>query len=88
VTDARLLGAARSALTRVLGRKPADAVFPASTDAGYLARSGIPTLPALGPGTLSAVHRPDEWVPRGDLERTVELVELLALAYLGGAQDV
>ncbi|HKG37537.1 MAG TPA: M20 family metallopeptidase [Conexibacter sp.] len=84
VTDARLLAAARRALDATLGHVPADAVFPASTDAGFLARIGIPTLPALGPGTLGAVHRPNEWVPREDLERTVDLVEQLALAYLGG----
>lgn len=88
VTDARLLAAARGALDAVTGAVPPVGVFPASTDAALLAALGIPTLPAFGPGSLSAIHRPGEWLPCADLERSIELVEALVAAYLPIAPDV
>ena len=57
-----LVQAACESIEGVLGRTPPLAVFPGGTDAPWYEQAGIPTLPALGPGTLSCCHGPNEFV--------------------------
>jgi succinyl-diaminopimelate desuccinylase len=80
VADERLINAATSALALTVGER-LPAVFPATTDAAYLAAIGIPAIPALGPGTLRAIHKPDEWLLADDLERSVTLIRDFVAAY-------
>lgn len=79
--DTRVMRAAARAMDQVLGRVPPLAVFPASTDAGFLSEAGIPSLPAFGPGTLAAAHRPHEWLLASDLSLAVPLIEATVLSY-------
>jgi len=79
--DQLLISAGRRALRATIGHEPPVGVFPAATDAGYLVAAGIPTLPALGPGTMQAIHRPNEWLRVGDLELAVTLIRTLIEAY-------
>lgn len=83
VTDAALLGAASGAWRSVHGSEPRHAVLSAGTDSSIVDALGIPTLPALGPGTLAVAHRPNESLPREDLELATDLLERFARDYLG-----
>ena len=47
--------------------------FPAFSEGTFLAKIGVPTLPALGPGTLARAHRPDERVAVAALEASVAI---------------
>ena len=82
VEDPALLGAARGAWEAVLGEVPREAVLPAGTDSSHVDALGIPALPAFGPGSLGVAHRPNEWVPEGDVNRAVDLFEVVARRYL------
>jgi len=73
--------AARDALERVVGAVPADDLFPATTDATWLAAMGVPTLPALGPGLLRHAHAVDERVGVVELQRARELYTALARGF-------
>jgi acetylornithine deacetylase/succinyl-diaminopimelate desuccinylase-like protein len=80
--DHPLARAAREALGRVLGRLPADSVFPGTTDATWFASlAGVPTLPALGPGLLCRAHGADEWVSIAALTRAADLYEEIGRAF-------
>jgi acetylornithine deacetylase/succinyl-diaminopimelate desuccinylase-like protein len=46
-----------------------------------LASAGIPTLPAFGCGSLAVAHRPNEWIPAGDLTTAIDLTEALVRGY-------
>ncbi len=69
--------AARRTLEETLGQVPPDYIFPATTDGTWLARMGIPTLPALGPGLLRHAHAVDERVTRKELVQAQTLYERL-----------
>lgn len=77
VTDERLLDAASAAWRTVIGEEPRPAVLPAGTDSSIVDALGIPTLPALGPGTLAVAHRPNESMPRADLDIATNMLECL-----------
>ena len=77
-----LVRSAVSAWRTVLGREPRLGCFPAGTDAGSLAEHGIPTIPAIGPGTLLRAHRPDEFVAVSELATAAKLYALTALRFL------
>ena len=47
---------------------------PFATDAGNLATLGCAPL-VFGPGSIDVAHRPDEWLDRRDLARTVDIVQ-------------
>lgn len=47
---------------------------PFATDAGNLAAVGCAPL-IFGPGSIDVAHRPDEWLDRSDLARTVDIVQ-------------
>jgi acetylornithine deacetylase/succinyl-diaminopimelate desuccinylase-like protein len=69
-----LAAAAERACAAVLGRVPAPAVFPGTTDATWFAElQGTPALPALGPGLLRRAHAADEWVSVDATRRAVDL---------------
>lgn len=87
VSDSRLLDAATYAWRSVVGSEPRRAVLPAGTDSSIVDALGIPTLPALGPGTLAVAHRPNEWMPKSDLPMAIDLLEQLARDYLTDGSD-
>jgi succinyl-diaminopimelate desuccinylase len=78
-----IAAAVRRSAERVLGRAPADAVFPGTTDATWLA-GAAPTLPAWGPGLLRRAHAADEWVSVAALHTAVDLYAELAREYCAG----
>jgi acetylornithine deacetylase len=45
-----------------------------ATDGGNLEALGVKTL-VFGPGSIDVAHQADEFVPEGELRRTVEVVE-------------
>jgi acetylornithine deacetylase/succinyl-diaminopimelate desuccinylase-like protein len=47
------------------------------TDSCWLTEAGIPT----GCGSLAVAHRPNEWIPAGDLGNAIDLTEALVRAY-------
>ena len=47
---------------------------PFATDAGNLSTLGCSPL-VFGPGSIDVAHRPDEWLTRADLARTVDIVQ-------------
>ena len=81
VTDRRLLDAASTAWRSVLGQQPAPGVLLGVTDSSWLSLAGIPTLPALGCGSLAVAHQPNEWIAESDLPVAINLTEALARAY-------
>ncbi len=87
VSDQPLLEAAVRAWRSVIGTEPSRAVLPAGTDSSLVDALGIPSLPALGPGTLAVAHRPNEYLPRGDLRLATDLLEHMARAYLTGGPE-
>src|SRR5215469_1757742 len=81
VRDPRLLGATAAAWRSVLGREPAEGVLLGVTDSSWLSLAGIPTLPALGCGSLAVAHQPNEWIHAADLGRAIDLTAALARNY-------
>lgn len=79
--DDPLAVAARDALEHVVGEVPADDVFPATTDATWLAAMDLPTLPALGPGLLRHAHAVDERVSVVALQQARDLYAHLAYRF-------
>ena len=69
---ARLLRAAEP----VAGKRRVTAV-PYGTDAGPLARSGVPCV-VFGPGDIARAHTCDEWVPLDEVEQAAEILYRLA----------
>jgi acetylornithine deacetylase len=47
---------------------------PFATDAGNLSTLGCAPL-IFGPGSIDVAHRPDEWLERADLAKTVDIVQ-------------
>ncbi len=47
---------------------------PFATDAGNLSTLGCEPL-IFGPGSIDVAHRPDEWLERADLAKTVDIVQ-------------
>ena len=81
VRDNRLLHAAATAWRTVLGREPAAGVLLGVTDSSWLSQAGIPTLPALGCGSLAVAHQPNERIRESDLQVAIDLTEALVRAY-------
>jgi acetylornithine deacetylase/succinyl-diaminopimelate desuccinylase-like protein len=81
VQDPRLLAAATAAWRSVLRREPSAGVLLGVTDSSWLSLAGIPTLPALGCGSLAVAHQPNEWIDAADLAVAIDLTEALARAY-------
>jgi acetylornithine deacetylase/succinyl-diaminopimelate desuccinylase-like protein len=79
--DHRLLMAASQAWRSVLRAEPTTGVLLGVTDSCWLSLAGIPTLPAIGCGSLAVAHQPNEWIDAADLARAVDLTEAIARAY-------
>ena len=71
---ARLLRAAEP----VAGKRQVMAV-PYGTDAGPLARTGVPCV-VFGPGDIALAHTCDEWVPVDEVAQAAEILYRLAWA--------
>jgi acetylornithine deacetylase/succinyl-diaminopimelate desuccinylase-like protein len=71
---ARLLQAAEP----VAGKRQVMAV-PYGTDAGPLARAGVPCV-VFGPGDIALAHTCDEWVPLEEVTQASEILYRLACA--------
>jgi len=65
----------------ILGAEPRSGVLLGVTDSCWLTKAGIPTLPAFGCGSLAVAHRPNEWIPAGDLGTAIDLTEALVRGY-------
>jgi acetylornithine deacetylase/succinyl-diaminopimelate desuccinylase-like protein len=77
--------ACRDACADVLGREVPFAVFPGGTDAyAFQGVSGIPTVPALGPGRLREAHHPNEHVSVRSLEQAVGVYERVIRRFCEG----
>jgi hypothetical protein len=81
VRDPGLLNAAATAWRTVLGSEPAPGVLLGVTDSSWLSLAGIPTLPALGCGSLAVAHQPNERIRETDVAKAIDLTEALARAY-------
>lgn len=56
-----------------------------ATDAGWLSRADFDCV-ILGPGNMDTAHKPNEWIPAGDLERGAKLLSHLVRRYCVGAR--
>lgn len=69
--------ALEQAATLAIGKKPANKIWPFSTDGVYSAgMAGIPTL-GIGPGHEEMAHKVDEWVAESELRQALQLYTLL-----------
>lgn len=70
-----------AALLEASGEREAGAVSYA-TDAGWLAEMGMDCA-IWGPGSIEVAHKPDEFLPKGDLARARELLAGLVERFCG-----
>ncbi|EKD81382.1 MAG: peptidase, partial [uncultured bacterium] len=69
--------ALETATACVLGTRPANKIWPFSTDGVFSAgMAGIPTL-GIGPGHEEMAHKIDEWVEESELLQALQLYTLL-----------
>jgi succinyl-diaminopimelate desuccinylase len=80
-----LVQVVRGVLADTLGTIPSDGFFPATTDATWFSKAGIPSLPALGPGLLRYAHGADEAVSIDALDQARALYRVLVHRYCEGA---
>jgi acetylornithine deacetylase/succinyl-diaminopimelate desuccinylase-like protein len=81
--DEAFIADLKEAANDVLGFMPPFGGFPGGTDAAIFQRkTGIPTIPAFGPGLLSVCHRPNEFVFIEDIIRAAKIYALSAVKYL------
>lgn len=88
--DTVIVRAAQRACRRVLGSELPLSAYPGGTDATYfLGEARIPTIASLGPGRLSVVHGPNEWIDVDDILQAVDLYEAVIDEFLSqpGAVD-
>jgi succinyl-diaminopimelate desuccinylase len=78
-----IVAALANATERVTGRRPTLGAFPGATEAHVLARLGIPTVPAFGPGLLASAHVPGEFVDVADVQDAVAIYARVAAGFLG-----
>lgn len=80
--SAEIVTALADATEQVTGRRPRLTAFPGASEAHVLARLGIPTVPAFGPGLLAAAHVPGESIAVDDVGAAVAIYAGLAAAFL------
>jgi acetylornithine deacetylase/succinyl-diaminopimelate desuccinylase-like protein len=80
--SAPIVTALADATERVTGRRPTLGGFPGATEAHVLARLGIPTVPAFGPGLLTSAHVPGESVAVADVQDAVAIYARVAAGFL------
>ncbi|MDO5135765.1 MAG: M20 family metallopeptidase [Eubacteriales bacterium] len=77
--DAPLLAALKDACRDVTGQEPEEAPFNGYTDTAVIGgRLKVPSAMSYGPGSLELAHKPDEWVPKKDVERVEQVLTVLA----------
>lgn len=77
-----LVVAAQSAASDVLGREVPLGTMPAFTDGSNWHLAGMECIPALGPGSLLAAHRPNEFVTVDEVVAAARIYALTAVRYL------
>jgi acetylornithine deacetylase/succinyl-diaminopimelate desuccinylase-like protein len=80
--SAPIVTALANATERVTGRRPTLGGFPGATEAHVLARLGIQTVPAFGPGLLASAHVPGESVAVADVQDAVAIYARVAAGLL------
>ncbi len=80
--DHPLATALQLAATEILSDPPPIGCYPAATDAPWFAATGIPTIPAFGPGLLPLAHSPNECVEISSIFSCARIYALAALRYL------
>jgi acetylornithine deacetylase len=78
-----LVAAAQGAASEVLGREVPLGTMPAFTDGTNWHLAGMACIPAFGPGSLMAAHRPNEFVAVEEVVAAARIYALTALRYLG-----
>lgn len=77
--DSFLLAALRKAVTKVTGGELPVDFFPGYTDTAVIAAlTGCRNCMSFGPGSLEQAHRPNEFVPCGEITRSVAVMTRLA----------
>ena len=66
------MGPLAGAIRSVVNRDPATRGVPYGTDAGPLARAGIPSI-VFGPGDIAQAHTKDEWVDLDEVRAAAEI---------------
>ena len=80
-----VVAALTAAAAEVLGAAPPFDAFPGGTDAPSFERgAGIPTVPAFGPGLLTAAHRPNEAISLRSIDEARAIYTATARRFLGG----
>lgn len=80
--DHPLVTVSRVAMGDILGSVPPLGIFPGTTDAAWIqGLSGVPTLPACGPGLLSRAHGADEFVSVTALKQARHIYSRIAKEY-------
>ncbi|MBM4045923.1 MAG: M20 family metallopeptidase [Planctomycetes bacterium] len=81
--DEPVVKCALAAAEEVLGFRPKLAGLPGGTDARCIyIHTGIPVIPALGPGMLEICHGPNERVPVEDIVKAAQIYALAAANFL------
>jgi acetylornithine deacetylase/succinyl-diaminopimelate desuccinylase-like protein len=76
------LGLLSEVIEQVLGKRLETAVYPAWTDSLWLQGLGrTPSVPAIGPGILSASHGPNESVALEDVVAAAKIYCLFAYRF-------
>jgi acetylornithine deacetylase/succinyl-diaminopimelate desuccinylase-like protein len=83
--DHPLVAALLAAGSSSLGRPISPGGFPGATEAHLLIERGIATVPAVGPGVLTAAHAPNESVALDAVVAATAMYALAALEYLDGS---
>ena len=84
-TTSPIVAAATAAAAHVLGEAPPFAAFPGGTDAPHFqVTAGIPTIPSLGPGLLTAAHRPNESISLQSIAEATAIYAETARRFLDG----
>jgi acetylornithine deacetylase/succinyl-diaminopimelate desuccinylase len=83
-SDSPIAVVARRAVASETGRTPSDVGFTGITDARfYINDARIPTV-VLGPGSLTAAHTADEWIPVEEMVTAARVYARIFSAFLGG----
>jgi acetylornithine deacetylase/succinyl-diaminopimelate desuccinylase-like protein len=78
-----IVGILLDAAEEVLEMRPRLGIFPGATDATYFQNiSGIPTVPAFGPGLLPRAHSPNESVAVSSVQQAARIYAIAAARYL------
>ena len=78
--DSSLLAALKEACRKATGKEPETAPFNGYTDTAVIAgRLKAQNTMSYGPGSLEMAHKPDEYVPKENVERVEQVLTILAM---------